>query len=62
MKKLVLVTGMLAIFLLTLIPPVQSDAFCGCAGYFTDVFRIVDDVDECRCWGREVTIEKGIGP
>jgi len=62
MKRLALMTVMIAATLVTTIPPAHCDEICGCAGYFTGVFRIVDDVDECRWWEREVTIETGIGP
>jgi len=62
MKRLALMTIMLAATLMTTIPPAQCDEICGCAGYFSGRFRIVDDVSECRWWEREVTIESGIGP
>ncbi len=62
MKRLTLMTVMLAATVLTTIPPAQCDEICGCAGYFSGRFRIVDDVSECRWWEKEVTIESGVGP
>jgi len=62
MKRLALMTVMLAATLVTTISPAQCDEICGCAGYFSGRFRIVDDVSECRWWEKEVTIKSGVGP
>ncbi|BCS94804.1 hypothetical protein DSLASN_04360 [Desulfoluna limicola] len=62
MKRLILMTTMFAATLMTTIPPVHCDEICGCAGYFSGRFRIVEDVSECRWWEKGITIESGIGP